>query len=65
VQFRLWYDRYETSSATFTSYMQRFDVPHQAVHRIAIQAKELMDGGKMSSAKALVHDAENTILKAC
>ncbi|MEK6743632.1 MAG: chemotaxis protein CheW [Nitrospirota bacterium] len=61
--FGLWYDRYETSSATFTSYMQRFDNPHQAVHRIAIQAKELMARGQMNAAKELVHDTENTILK--
>ena len=61
--FGLWYDRYETSSATFASYMQRFDKPHQAVHRIAIQAKELMGQGQMNAAKELVHDTENTILK--
>ena len=61
--FGLWYDRYETSSATFAIYMQRFDKPHNAVHRIAIEAKELMTRGQMNAAKALVHDVENTILK--
>lgn len=61
--FGIWYDRYESSSATFTTYLKRFDKPHQAIHRIAIEAKELMTRGRMDAARALVHETENTVLQ--
>ena len=61
-KFGLWYDQFSTSSSTFANYMKRFDKPHQAVHRVAIRAKELMLAGRMDQAKELVHDTEHTIL---
>jgi len=62
-KFGLWYDHFKTNSSTFTSYMNRFDGPHKAVHGIAIRAKELMQNGQTAEAKDLIHETENTVLK--
>jgi purine-binding chemotaxis protein CheW len=60
--FGLWYDRYTTSSSNFANYLKRFDKPHQAVHRVAVRAKELMHDGRLELAKELIHDTEHTVL---
>lgn len=61
-KFGIWYDQFSTSSSNFAAYMRQFDKPHQAVHRVAIRAKELMHAGRPEDAKELVHDTEHTIL---
>jgi purine-binding chemotaxis protein CheW len=61
--FGKWYDTYRPNTLALSSYMQRFDKPHQAIHNLAVQAEELIRAGQKEQAKALIHAAENKELK--
>lgn len=61
--FGMWYDAFTSDSPGLTGFMQRFDEPHQQIHKIAIQAKELLAAGRPDDAKQLIAKTENTLLK--
>jgi len=62
-KFGQWYDTFKPISLTLSAYMARFNHPHQAVHRLAEQAEELVRQGGKEQAKSLISAAEGAELK--
>lgn len=63
--FGKWYDSYNNNikSIMFSTAFSRFDVPHKAIHKIGITAKELVDVGKKQDAIDLIDKVKDTELK--
>lgn len=63
--FGKWYDNYQidNSNTKLLSTYKKFDKPHQAIHKIGITAKELIDNGKKEEAIALIKSTKETELK--
>lgn len=61
--FGKWYDTFTTDSAILGYYLSRFDKPHQRIHRLAEEAKELMSQGRPEAAQAMIRAAEGKELK--
>ncbi|MBA4393663.1 MAG: hypothetical protein C0407_08940 [Desulfobacca sp.] len=57
--FGKWYDTYIPSTLALASYMKRFDIPHKAIHYLAVQAEELIQAGQKEQAKLIIQTAEN------
>jgi chemotaxis signal transduction protein len=57
--FGKWYDTYQAHTLKLASYMKRFDVPHRAIHHLAVQVEELIREGRKEQAKVLIQAAEN------
>lgn len=56
--FGKWYDRFEADNLNLRNYMKLFDVPHKAIHAIAVEAKQLVSQGNVEAANALIKKAE-------
>lgn len=63
--FGKWYDSYSIKSTNilFLSTFAKFDVPHKAIHHIAITAEELIKQGKKDEAISLIESVKDTELK--
>jgi purine-binding chemotaxis protein CheW len=61
--FGKWYDTYRPNSLALASYMKRFDLPHKAIHNLAVQAEKLVHEGQKERAKSMIHAAELNELK--
>lgn len=61
--FGKWYDHFRSDNHNLDEYMRRFDVPHQWIHTVAVDAAELIGQGKIEAAKELVHRAERGVLE--
>ena len=57
--FGKWYDTYVPHTLKLASYMKRFDVPHKAIHYLAVQAEKLLQEGQKEQARTLIEKAEN------
>lgn len=60
--FGKWYETYKPNTLALASYMSRFDVPHKAIHHLAVQAEEMMQAGQKEQAKVLIQTAEDNEL---
>jgi purine-binding chemotaxis protein CheW len=60
--FGRWYDSFTSDSHALTAYLRRFDQPHKRIHGIAVQARELIEGGQAPAAIALIDRTEETEL---
>ena len=56
--FGKWYDQFQSDNINLTSYMNRFDAPHQAIHRVGIEAGTLCQAGHDTAARALLQRTE-------
>ena len=61
--FGKWYDTYRPNTLALSSYMSRFDMPHKAIHNLAVQAEKLILDGQKHQAKSLISAAEQNELK--
>lgn len=61
--FGKWYDQFRSSNKNLNDYMERFDIPHQWIHQVAVDAGELLSAGRGEEAKRLVHQAEHGVLE--
>lgn len=61
--FGRWYDTYRPDSLSLQSYMTQFDVPHQKIHRIAIEAQECLKNNDRNGARDLITRTEETELR--
>ena len=57
--FGKWYDAFKTDSSNLRIFMESFNLPHQTIHNLAVQAKELLAKGQKNAAADLIHHAEN------
>lgn len=61
--FGKWYDTYRANTLTLKSYMQRFDLPHKAIHNLAVRAEQMIRDGQKQQAKQMIREAEQNELK--
>jgi chemotaxis signal transduction protein len=61
--FGKWYETYRPNTLALTSYMSRFDMPHKAIHYLAVQSEQLIRDGHKQQAKSLISAAEENELK--
>jgi len=61
--FGIWYDTFKPNTLTLSSYMQRFDKPHKAIHNLAVKSEELVREGRKDMAKEMIHNAQSNELK--
>lgn len=61
-KFGQWYDHYKAPNLVVAELLKRFDAPHQAIHRVAIDVAELVARGDASGAAAAVANARSGIL---
>ena len=57
--FGRWYASYKPNTLALATYMTRFIAPHKAIHKLAVQADELIQEGRKEAARLLIHAAEN------
>ncbi|MEO5363077.1 MAG: chemotaxis protein CheW [Magnetococcus sp. DMHC-8] len=60
--FGKWYDQFHSDNANLAAYMRRFDTPHQGIHRVAIEAAELLRMKQNDQARDLVQRTETGVL---
>ncbi|MBF0186119.1 MAG: chemotaxis protein CheW [Magnetococcales bacterium] len=60
--FGQWYDQFESSNFNLAAYMKCFDVPHQAIHRVAVEVTAFLDQGQYQKAQELVARTEGGVL---
>lgn len=60
--FGRWYETYKPNTLALATYMSQFDLPHKAIHKLAVQAEALVKAGQKEEAKSLIHNAENNEL---
>jgi chemotaxis signal transduction protein len=61
-KFGQWYDKYEAPNLVVAELLKRFDAPHQAIHRVAIDVADLVTQGNTSGAESLIANARAGVL---
>lgn len=71
--FGKWYDkltgdpdalrRFANDQLALLDVVERFDVPHQRIHGVAITAKQLVEAGRVSEAKEVIQKAKDIELR--
>lgn len=60
--FGKWYDAYKNDNLLVSSFMERFDKPHKAIHALAEQARQLVGAKKKQQAADLIESARQGVL---
>ncbi|MBF0139313.1 MAG: CZB domain-containing protein [Magnetococcales bacterium] len=61
--FGKWYDTFKSDNSNLNNYMARFDAPHKAIHKVGVDAADLLREGKKDEAVQLIRTAEAGVLK--
>jgi len=61
-QFGKWYDNFTTENHQLKTQLKKFEEPHEACHRVAVEVEELENEGKKDEALALIQHAGDTKL---
>ena len=60
--FGKWYDTFHSDNVNLSAYMRRFDEPHKAIHRVALDVEELIRNGQVQEAHDLLSRTESGLL---
>ena len=60
--FGQWYDQFQSDNVNLSAYMHRFCEPHEAIHKVALEAEVLIRNGQVQEAHDLVHRTETGLL---
>ena len=60
--FGKWYDTFQSDNLNLNAYMRRFDEPHKAIHRVAVDAEKLISSSQVQSAHDLINRTEEGLL---
>ncbi|MBF0582871.1 MAG: chemotaxis protein CheW [Magnetococcales bacterium] len=60
--FGKWFDQFQSDNINLAAYVHRFDKPHQEIHRVAIEANELIRNDQSKQARELIQRTETGVL---
>ena len=60
--FGKWYDQFKSDNVNLDAYMRRFDEPHKAIHRVAVEAETYIRNDQVQKAHDLIHVTETGLL---
>ncbi|MCA9413822.1 MAG: chemotaxis protein CheW [Candidatus Omnitrophica bacterium] len=61
-KFGMWYDTFKTENGTLSNSLKHFEKPHQRIHGIAIEVKELEKKGSYEAALSLIEHTRQSEL---